>query len=129
MLGTLLSGSVLPISPVQGHFSEIPVANTLFTYLIGGLLSCQFSLTAGKRVFIINPVLLDAPLVLMSCCYFLRLLVAQTILKSLQNQYSFALVISIKINWTFLGGRRDFEGRSHVFSDTFEDWFKNSCCF
>lgn len=67
MLGTLLNGSVQPISPVQGHFSEIPVANTLFTYLIGSLLSCQFSLTAGEIVFIINPVLLEAPLVLMSC--------------------------------------------------------------
>lgn len=43
----------------------------------------------------------------------------------LENLYSLALVSSIK-NWTSL--LTDFE-TSSIFSDTFEDWFENSCCF
>lgn len=50
---------------MQNHFSEIPLLNPLFTYLIASLLSCQFSITVEEIVFIINPILLGAPLVLM----------------------------------------------------------------
>lgn len=57
--------SGLPVCPMRNHFSEIPFLNSFFTYLIVSLLSCYFSIAVEEIVFIINPVLLGAPLVLM----------------------------------------------------------------
>lgn len=50
---------------MQDHFSEIPVVNSWLVYLVVSLLSCQFSITVKKIFFIIKPILLCAPLVLM----------------------------------------------------------------
>lgn len=57
----LVHRSVLPIHPMQNDFYEIPVLNS---WLVS-LLPCQFSITVEEIVFIIKPVLLGAPLVLM----------------------------------------------------------------
>lgn len=46
-------------------FLMIPALSSLFTYLVVSLLSCQFCVTAGGMVFILCPVTLDAPLLLM----------------------------------------------------------------